>query len=87
MAELFAPLLTRIRIPSDNDRVYKDECVFCFDSPVCGGLICCMLTLCLHVGKKVDAKGHYSKGHYSESLVFRVSVYLYIRPAVCIPVA
>jgi len=40
MTELLTPLLTRIRIPSNNDRVYKDECVFCFDSPVRAGLIC-----------------------------------------------
>jgi len=35
MSELLTPLLSRIRIPSNNDRVYKDECAFCFDSPVC----------------------------------------------------
>ena len=35
MAEVLAPLLNRIRIPSTHDRVYKDECAFCFDSPVC----------------------------------------------------
>jgi len=34
MAELLTPLLNRIRIPFNYDKVYKDECAFCFDSPV-----------------------------------------------------
>ena len=35
MAELLTQHLSLIRIPSAHDKVYKDECAFCFDSPVC----------------------------------------------------
>lgn len=25
----------KVRIPTPTDRVYKDDCIFCFDTPVC----------------------------------------------------
>lgn len=34
MAELLQPHLSKIRIPGPSDRIYKDECVFSFDTPV-----------------------------------------------------
>lgn len=32
--ELFATHLCKVRVPSTYDSVYKDECVYSFDSPV-----------------------------------------------------
>ncbi|KAJ7379748.1 Ubiquitin carboxyl-terminal hydrolase 5 [Desmophyllum pertusum] len=34
-----------IRVPGGGDKVYKDECVYCYDSPECdGGLYVCLAT-------------------------------------------
>lgn len=33
--ELLEPLLHHVKIPISSDKVYKDECVFSFDNPVC----------------------------------------------------
>lgn len=27
--------LSRIRLPTANDKIYKDECIYSFDCPVC----------------------------------------------------
>ncbi|XP_070390622.1 ubiquitin carboxyl-terminal hydrolase 5 [Dermacentor albipictus] len=44
-AEKLAPHLARIRIPGHADKVYKDECVFSFDTPESeGGLYVCLNT-------------------------------------------
>lgn len=32
--DLLTPHLSKIRIPTANDKLYKDECVFSFDNPV-----------------------------------------------------
>lgn len=32
--ELLTPYLENIKIPTANNKVYKDECVFSFDNPV-----------------------------------------------------
>lgn len=32
--DLILPHLSDIRIPTTGDKVYKDECVYCFDTPV-----------------------------------------------------
>ncbi|RWS15264.1 ubiquitin carboxyl-terminal hydrolase 5-like protein [Dinothrombium tinctorium] len=49
-----------VRIPNNGDRVYKDECVYCFDTPECEtGLYVCLNTF-LGVGRDfVDL--HYRK--------------------------
>lgn len=30
------PYLSEIRIPNSNDKIYKDECVYSYDTPVSG---------------------------------------------------
>ena len=32
--ELLQPFLRSIRVPNAGDKVFKDECIFSFDSPV-----------------------------------------------------
>ena len=32
---ILAPFAGRVRIPEPRDKIFKDECVFCFDAPVC----------------------------------------------------
>lgn len=27
--------MEKVRIPTSADRVYKDDCIYCFDTPVC----------------------------------------------------
>lgn len=41
--DLFQPHLSKVRVPSTYDSVYKDECVYSFDTPVSSApnLICC----------------------------------------------
>lgn len=34
-SELLKSYIDEIRIPESNDRIYKDECVYSFDNPVC----------------------------------------------------
>ena len=31
---ILAPFAGRVRIPDQRDKIFKDECFFCFDSPV-----------------------------------------------------
>ncbi|GIY13469.1 ubiquitin carboxyl-terminal hydrolase 13 [Caerostris extrusa] len=39
------PFIQKVRIPTAGDRVYKDECVLCFDTPESeNGLYVCMST-------------------------------------------
>lgn len=33
--EVLQPHLKNIKIPTQHDKVYKDECVYSFDNPVC----------------------------------------------------
>lgn len=33
-AELLTPHLSKIKAPFGGEKVYKDECAFCFDNPV-----------------------------------------------------
>jgi len=57
--EVIAANLDRIKTPGPNDKVYKDECFYSFDSPVCPtGLYICM-NRWLGVGK--DYLERYSK--------------------------
>ncbi|CAD5112680.1 DgyrCDS1901 [Dimorphilus gyrociliatus] len=45
MAEILQPHLSKVRVPKGGDKVYKDECVYSFDSPESpGGLYVCMNT-------------------------------------------
>ena len=32
---ILAPFAGRVRIPEPRDKIFKDECFFCFDAPVC----------------------------------------------------
>lgn len=32
--EVLKSYLSQIRIPNDNDNIYKEECVYSFDTPV-----------------------------------------------------
>lgn len=34
MAEILQPHLSKLRVPKGGDKVYKDECIYSFDSPV-----------------------------------------------------
>lgn len=34
--EVLSGHLKNIRVPCGNDNVYKDECVYSYDTPVCG---------------------------------------------------
>ena len=33
--EMLSPYAGRARIPDHRDKIFKDECLFSFDSPVC----------------------------------------------------
>lgn len=51
-AELLTPHLSKIKAPFGGEKVYKDECAFCFDNPESDtGLYVCMNTF-IGLGKK-----------------------------------
>ncbi|ELT92166.1 hypothetical protein CAPTEDRAFT_182887 [Capitella teleta] len=59
--EPFSPeILQKVRTPNTNEKVYKDECAYCFDTPECpDGLYICMNTF-LGLGKS-QVERHYRK--------------------------
>uniref|UniRef100_A0A8C9WEC1 Ubiquitin carboxyl-terminal hydrolase 13 n=1 Tax=Scleropages formosus TaxID=113540 RepID=A0A8C9WEC1_SCLFO len=60
LGELLVPYMPTIKVPKTGDRVYKDECVFSFDSPESeGGLYVCMNTF-LGFGRE-HVERHYRK--------------------------
>ena len=34
-SSILAPFAGRVRLPDHRDKIFKDECFFSFDSPVC----------------------------------------------------
>jgi len=51
--------LPRIRVPGPNNKVFKDECLYCFDSPECNSGLYVCLNRFLGIGEKYLDK--YSK--------------------------
>ncbi|XP_027194860.2 ubiquitin specific protease 5 [Dermatophagoides pteronyssinus] len=60
--DLILPHLSDIRIPTTGDKVYKDECVYCFDTPSSpDGIYICMKTF-LGLGRKFVPFHHVRTG-------------------------
>ncbi|XP_029835830.1 ubiquitin carboxyl-terminal hydrolase 5 isoform X1 [Ixodes scapularis] len=60
LCEILAPHLARIRTPLNGEKIYKDECVFSFDTPESeGGLYVCLNTF-LGFGRK-HVERHYAR--------------------------
>ena len=58
-----------IRVPGGGDKVFKDECVYCFDSPV-GYITRQKLKLTSDLDLRTEVNFSFWRNNYSENRIF-----------------